>query len=61
VLLVKSSDPEKLIEEEYLQFLFHFYCHQLQMLQGTYRDALTGLYNRRAFNEKMRCIFTRNW
>jgi len=53
VLLVKSSDPEKLIEEEYLQFLFHFYCHQLQMLQGTYRDALTGLYNRRAFNEKM--------
>jgi diguanylate cyclase (GGDEF)-like protein len=53
VLLVKSSDPDKLIEEEYLQFLFHFYCHQLQMLQGTYRDALTGLYNRRAFNEKM--------
>lgn len=53
VLLVKSSDPEQLIEEEYLQFLFHFYCHQLQMLQGTYRDALTGLYNRRAFNEKM--------
>jgi diguanylate cyclase (GGDEF)-like protein len=53
VLLVKSSDSEKLAEEEYLQFLFHFYCHQLQMLQGTYRDALTGLYNRRAFNEKM--------
>lgn len=53
VLLVKSSDPGQLIEEEYLQFLFHFYCHQLQMLQGTYRDALTGLYNRRAFNEKM--------
>ncbi len=53
VLLVKSSDPDRLIEEEYLQFLFHFYCHQLQMLQGTYRDALTGLYNRRAFNEKL--------
>lgn len=53
VLLVKSSDPDKLIEEDYLQFLFHFYCHQLQMLQGTYRDALTGLYNRRAFNEKI--------
>jgi diguanylate cyclase (GGDEF)-like protein len=53
VLLVKISDPEKLIEEDYLQFLFHFYCHQLQMLQGTYRDALTGLYNRRAFNEKI--------
>jgi len=53
VLLVKSSDSGKLIEEDYLQFLFHFYCHQLQMLQGTYRDALTGLYNRRAFNEKI--------
>jgi diguanylate cyclase (GGDEF)-like protein len=53
VLLVKSNDPDKLIEEDYLQFLFHFYCHQLQMLQGTYRDALTGLYNRRAFNEKL--------
>jgi diguanylate cyclase (GGDEF)-like protein len=53
VLLVKPGDPDRLIEEDYLQFLFHFYCHQLQMLQGTYRDALTGLYNRRAFNEKM--------
>lgn len=53
VLLVKCADPDQLIEEDYLQFLFHFYCHQLQMLQGTYRDALTGLYNRRAFNEKI--------
>jgi diguanylate cyclase (GGDEF)-like protein len=53
VLLVRADDPDSLIEEEYLQFLFHFYCHQLQMLQGTYRDALTGLYNRRAFNEKL--------
>ncbi|MFT5219643.1 MAG: diguanylate cyclase (GGDEF)-like protein [Planctomycetota bacterium] len=53
VLVVKSSSKDFLIEEDYLQFLFHFYCHQLQMLQGTYRDALTGLYNRRAFNEKV--------
>ncbi|MEM7562951.1 MAG: GGDEF domain-containing protein [Pseudomonadota bacterium] len=60
VLLVKSSDPDKLIEEEYLQFLFHFYCHQLQMLQGTYRDALTGLYNRRAFNEKFPQLLDRS-
>jgi diguanylate cyclase (GGDEF)-like protein len=59
VLLVKSSDPDKLIEEDYLQFLFHFYCHQLQMLQGTYRDALTGLYNRRAFNEKIAHLLDR--
>jgi diguanylate cyclase (GGDEF)-like protein len=60
VLLVKSSDPDKLIEEDYLQFLFHFYCHQLQMLQGTYRDALTGLYNRRAFNEKFPALLDRS-
>lgn len=60
VLMVKSSDPDKLIEEDYLQFLFHFYCHQLQMLQGTYRDALTGLYNRRAFNEKIPQLLDRN-
>ena len=60
VLLVKSSDPDKLIEEDYLQFLFHFYCHQLQMLQGTYRDALTGLYNRRAFNEKIAQLLDRS-
>ncbi len=60
VLQVKCSDPDQLIEEEYLQFLFHFYCHQLQMLQGTYRDALTGLYNRRAFNEKVNQLLDRN-
>jgi diguanylate cyclase (GGDEF)-like protein len=60
VLLVKSDDPDKLIEEDYLQFLFHFYCHQLQMLQGTYRDALTSLYNRRAFNEKMTQLLDRS-
>lgn len=59
VLQVISGDPDKLIEEDYLQFLFHFYCHQLQMLQGTYRDALTGLYNRRAFNEKVNQMLDR--
>ncbi len=60
VLLVRCADPDQLIEEEYLQFLFHFYCHQLQMLQGTYRDALTGLYNRRAFNEKLAQLLERD-
>ncbi len=60
VLQVKCTDPDKLIEEDYLQFLFHFYCHQLQMLQGTYRDALTGLYNRRAFNEKILQLLDRS-
>ena len=60
VLLVRCQNPDQLIEEDYLQFLFHFYCHQLQMLQGTYRDALTGLYNRRAFNEKLAQLLERN-
>jgi len=60
VLLINSPSPDILIEEEYLQFLFHFYCHQLQMLQGTYRDALTGLYNRRAFNEKILQLLDRS-
>ncbi len=60
VLMVECADAGKLIEEDYLQFLFHFYCHQLQMLQGTYRDALTGLYNRRAFNEKLAQLLDRN-
>ena len=60
VLLVRCQDPDKLLEEDYLQFLFHFYCHQLQMLQGTYRDALTGLYNRRAFNEKLAQLLERD-
>lgn len=60
VLAIKSSLPDILIEEDYLQFLFHFYCHQLQMLQGTYRDALTGLYNRRAFNEKIMQLLERS-
>jgi diguanylate cyclase (GGDEF)-like protein len=59
VLVIESSSREILIEEDYLQFLFHFYCHQLQMLQGTYRDALTGLYNRRAFNEKIQQLLER--
>jgi len=59
-LTIGISRSEKLIEEDYLQFLFHFYCHQLQMLQGTYRDALTGLYNRRAFNEKMQQLLDRS-
>lgn len=53
VLFVKSSSSTPLVDDEYLQYLFQFYCHHLQMLEGTYRDALTGLYNRRAFNEKM--------
>jgi diguanylate cyclase (GGDEF)-like protein len=30
------------------------------MLQGTYRDVLTGLYNRRAFNEKLTQLLDRS-
>jgi diguanylate cyclase (GGDEF)-like protein len=58
VLTFKTQNPDALIEEKYIQFLFH--CHQPQMLQGTYRDALTGLYNRRAFNEKLHQLHTRD-
>ena len=52
-LSIQSTATNLSIDEDYIKCLFQFYCHQLQMLQGSYRDALTGLYNRRAFNEKM--------
>ena len=53
VLFLTISNPDHLIDEEYIQLLFSFYCHQLLSLEGTYRDSLTGLYNRRAFKQRM--------
>lgn len=41
------------MDEDYIQLLFGFYCHQLCSLEGTYRDNLTGLYNRKAFDLRM--------
>lgn len=56
-LFLSIADPEHLIDEEYIQLLFSFYCHQLLSLEGTYRDSLTGLYNRRAFDQRMQSLF----
>ncbi len=56
VLFLTISNPDHLIDEEYIQLLFSFYCHQLLSLEGTYRDSLTGLYNRRAFNQRMKML-----
>ena len=56
-LYLTISDPAYLVDEEYIQLLFSFYCHQLRSLEGTYRDSLTGLYNRRAFDQRMGSLF----
>jgi len=55
-LFIHISNPDNLIDEEYIQLLFSFYCHQLRSLEGTYRDSLTGLYNRRAFDQRMAAL-----
>jgi diguanylate cyclase (GGDEF)-like protein len=55
-LFISISNPDLLIDEEYIQLLFSFYCHQLLSLEGTYRDSLTGLYNRRAFDQRMNVL-----
>ncbi len=52
-LYFASDSPDTLIDESYIQLLFSFYCHQLHSLESAYRDSLTGLYNRRAFDQRM--------
>ncbi len=52
-LYISTPSKEFLVDSAYLQQLFHFYCHQLHMLHGTYHDALTGLLNRRSFDKKL--------
>ncbi len=59
-LYLTISDPAYLVDEEYIQLLFSFYCHQLRSLEGTYVDRLTGLYNRRAFDQRMAALFKQN-
>ena len=44
------------IDEDYVQLLFSFYCHQFTSIEGVYRDSLTGLYNRRAFDQRMAAL-----
>lgn len=52
-LYISTPSKDFLVDSAYLQQLFHFYCHQLHMLHGTYHDALTGLLNRRSFDKKL--------
>ncbi len=59
-LYLKFNDPDPLIDEEYIQLLFSFYCHQLLSLESTYRDSLTGLYNRRAFDLRMESLLNQH-
>jgi diguanylate cyclase (GGDEF)-like protein len=47
---------QRLIDEEYVQLLFSVYCHQFTGIEGIYRDSLTGLYNRRAFDQRMQSL-----
>lgn len=56
-LYLTINDPSQLVDEEYIQLLFSFYCHQLRSLESTYRDSLTGLYNRRAFDQRIDNLF----
>ena len=55
-MFLHSSKVDKLIDESYIQLLFGFYCHQLSSLEGTYRDSLTGLYNRKAFDHRLAAL-----
>lgn len=52
-IFIATDSPDALIDESYIQLLFSFYCHQLHSLESAYRDSLTGLYNRRAFDQRM--------
>jgi len=52
-MFFSTDSTENIIDEDYIQLLFGFYCHQLCSLEGTYRDNLTGLYNRKAFDLKI--------
>ncbi len=50
------NNAENIIDEDYIQLLFGFYCHQLCSLEGTYRDNQTGLYNRKAFDFRIESL-----
>jgi len=45
------------LDSTLIQVLFQFYCHQYELLQGSLRDALTGLFNRKAFETKLNNLF----
>ncbi len=51
-----APDQQRLIDEDYVQLLFSVWCHQFIGIEGIYRDSLTGLYNRRAFDQRMQAL-----
>lgn len=55
-MFISINTKENILDEEYIQLLFGFYCHQLCSLEGTYRDNLTGLYNRKAFDLRINSL-----
>jgi len=59
-MFISIDSSDYMIDEDYIQMLFGFYCHQLCGLEGTYRDNLTGLYNRKAFDLRMAALTTSN-
>ncbi len=58
-MFLAIDSTEEIIDEDYIQLLFGFYCHQLCSLEGTYRDNLTGLYNRKAFDLRMASLLNK--
>lgn len=60
-MFISTGSDEDIIDEEYIQLLFGFYCHQLCSLEGTYRDNLTGLYNRKAFDLRMTSLLNQKY
>lgn len=60
-MYISTGTDEDIIDEEYIQLLFGFYCHQLCSLEGTYRDNLTGLYNRKAFDLRMHSLLNKKF
>ncbi len=60
-MFITTESVEEIIDEEYIQLLFGFYCHQLCSLEGTYRDNLTGLYNRKAFDLRMQALINKKY
>lgn len=60
-MFIATDKDKEIFDEEYIQLLFGFYCHQLCSLEGTYRDNLTGLYNRKAFDLRMHSLLNKHF
>ena len=51
-----APEQQRILDEDYVQLLFSVYCHQFTGIEGVFRDSLTGLYNRRAFDQRMHAL-----